>query len=1033
MRPRLLPILLILVSALRSTAQLADQNGFTQYTRMNGLSNNSVTGIVQDSLGYIWIATNNGLNRFDGAFFTCYFQSSPDVPLPDNVISTIKLQGRQVLGATGGGGFVLDPAAHWFKRLQVPCDHIISNWANAVWDMVTDRAGHYILSTKTGLYVFDTAGEIVRRYDYHHVEDVGRKELWFGGGLYPLGNGRVMQKSDSALCLYDPAVNAIDTAYGLRVPDFKKAVTDADGTMRPCFPGKDGEVFIFDAARKALDLFDFRQKRSYSMALLFPEAGEVGSSLFFLNDSVLAMPGKDGGFYLVRYNVATHTLSLQGKKFLADKLCTAVFLDRENRLWVGTADGLYKQNVGSPFFEVDDLAGQDPGLKNYSIRTIYPDRDKLFVGLRGKGGVLVLDKSTKKILRHLFLGGPGDSSNNISLFFPYDRDTLWVGTQNGVFWLDRKTYRTGRVVVGPDVGWIDHNNCLAMMACRDGTIWMSFSKLNSLVWYDRVARRFTEIPAEENPLLRITFVFSMAEDTAGNVWLAGDGLCRWNRAKRIVDTLIPYTVRLRNYMYILDRDERNQLWLHSGDNGIFCYNCTTNRMQVCRYDDELASGVESPVIHGHIWLGAHDGILAFDTRDYSSAVFSYADGLPTLATTTYRKGSCYDPEADRVYYGAQDQLISFKPDVTNTGQCAPVLLIDRITTSRGDVSGDVRSIELPYTSNFAQLGFNAVNFLNPEDNRFSYRVMPSADSSWHLLSWQRSINFNDLASGKYTLQLKLASANNRWPEQVREVQLTILPPFWAKGWFIVVVVLAIGGIILGVYRYRVRQVREKLNLDKKVAEFEMKALHAQMNPHFMFNSLNSIREMILHEDNRNASRYLSRFARLIRLNLEHSRQTFITLRQNIDYLESYLEMEQLRFPDFSFKIETARELDLNEIRLAPMLIQPLVENAIWHGLMPKERDKWVHIRFFSRDDKLVCAIEDNGIGIRQSMHNKTFSHQMHRSMGIGNIRERIAVLNEKYRIRCSLTIEDKADLPESAGSGTLITLVFPVHEEELVS
>lgn len=1031
MRFPLLPILLVLFSAVQSPAQLTE--GFTQYTRMNGLSNNSVTGIVQDSLGYIWVATNNGLNRFDGAFFTCYYRSSPDVPLPDNDISTIKVQGRQVLGATGGGAFVLDPAAHWFKRLQVPCDRIINNWANSVWDMVADGAGHYILSTKTGLYVFDTAGKIVRRYDYHHPDDVGRKELWFGGGLYPLGNGRVMQKSDSALCLYDPAVNAIDTAYGLRVPGFRKAVTGANGTMRPCFAGKGGEVFTFDADGRTLDLFDLRAGRSYPMAMVFPGAGDVGGSLFFLNDSTLAMPGKEGGFYLVRYDAARHMLSQVGKKYLADKLCTVVFLDRENRLWAGTADGLYKQNVGSPFFEVDDLAGQDPDLKNYTIRTIFPDGDKLFIGLRGKGGVVVLDKGTKKMLGHLLLGKAGDSCNNISLFFPYDQDTLWVGTQNGIFWLDRKTYHTGRVVVGRDVGWIDHNNCLAMIACRDGTIWMSFSKLNSVVWYRRAERRFTEIRAEENPLLRITFVFSMAEDTAGNVWLAGDGLCRWNRTKRIVDTLIPYTVRLRSYMFILDRDEHNMLWLYSGDNGVFRYNCTTNRMQLCRYDDELINGVMSPVIRGHIWLGARDGIAAFDTRDFSSAVFSYADGLPTLATTTVRQGSCYDPAEDRVYYGAQHQLISFRPDIAHTGQDAPVLLVDRIVTSRGELSGDMRTVELPYAGNFAQLSFNAVNFLNPEDNRFSYRVLSSADSSWHLLSWQRSITFNDLASGKYTIEIKLASANNRWPEQVREVQLTILPPFWAKWWFIVAVVLAAGVIIIGVYRYRVRQVREKLNLDKQVAEYEMKALHAQMNPHFMFNSLNSIREMILHDDNRNASRYLSRFARLIRLNLEHSRQTFITLQQNIDYLESYLEMEQLRFPDFSFTIEVARGLDLNEIRLAPMLIQPLVENAIWHGLMPKERDKWVHIRFFSEGDKLVCAIEDNGIGIRQSMQNKTFSHQMHRSMGIGNIRERIAVLNEKYRIRCSLTIVDKTDLTGSAGSGTLITLVFPVQQEAFVS
>ncbi|WP_431216115.1 histidine kinase [Puia sp. P3] len=93
-----------------------------------------------------------------------------------------------------------------------------------------------------------------------------------------------------------------------------------------------------------------------------------------------------------------------------------------------------------------------------------------------------------------------------------------------------------------------------------------------------------------------------------------------------------------------------------------------------------------------------------------------------------------------------------------------------------------------------------------------------------------------------------------------------------------------------------------MSLDRQVAEYEMKALHAQMNPHFIFNSLNSIKEMILHQDTRNASLYLSRFAQLIRLNLEHSRKTFITLRQNIEYLESYLEMEQLRFADFDYHI-----------------------------------------------------------------------------------------------------------------------------------
>jgi sensor histidine kinase YesM len=115
-----------------------------------------------------------------------------------------------------------------------------------------------------------------------------------------------------------------------------------------------------------------------------------------------------------------------------------------------------------------------------------------------------------------------------------------------------------------------------------------------------------------------------------------------------------------------------------------------------------------------------------------------------------------------------------------------------------------------------------------------------------------------------------------------------------------------------------------------------------------------------------------------------------------------------------------------------MLIQPLVENAIWHGLLPKENDKWVHIRFFRDTGQLVCEIEDNGIGIRQSLRNKAAGHKTHRSVGLNNIQERIALLNEKYRIRCALVIRDKTDIPGQTDTGTIITLAFPAQEEESV-
>jgi LytS/YehU family sensor histidine kinase len=186
--------------------------------------------------------------------------------------------------------------------------------------------------------------------------------------------------------------------------------------------------------------------------------------------------------------------------------------------------------------------------------------------------------------------------------------------------------------------------------------------------------------------------------------------------------------------------------------------------------------------------------------------------------------------------------------------------------------------------------------------------------------------------------------------------------------------------------------------------------------------------MILHNEQHNASRYLSRFAQLIRLSLEHSKQTFTTLRQNIEHLQLYLSMEQLRFADFSYAIQVDENLPTDTIQIAPMLIQPLVENAIWHGLLPKRGNKKVDINFYEKDDMLIVEIEDNGIGINAAMRQKTASQSTHQSLGIGNILARIKVLNEKYNMRYRLVIMDRADIPNAKGSGTKVTLSIPINE-----
>ncbi|HTI12591.1 MAG TPA: histidine kinase, partial [Puia sp.] len=1019
----------------RLPAQSLNESDFTCYTRVQGLSNNSISGIVQDSTGYLWIATFKGLNRFDGHNFTNYYTGSADLPLPDNLVKHLNIQGREIIGTTFVGAFIYDTYSRKCRHLLVPSDSLIFAWTNNGMETLRDDKGHYIFSSKTGLYVFDSAGSIVRRLDHYLPSDARRKELAFGTELSTLGNGLVLQNNDLFFSTYDPVRNRIDTFYGLHDPVFKKALTDTAGELRVSFPGRKDQVFIVNEEKNAIDIFDLRLHRTFSFPMPFSTGADIdgyNSRLFFLSDSLLALTGKVSGFYLFDYYAGAHQLRLHGEKYFTRRHCRAVFRDREGRYWIGTDNGLYKQNLSSPYYNAYDLAEQWPDLRNCDIRAIYTSHDKLFVGLRNKGGLLMLDKSGSGKGRLFDFGKYGPTCNTIYNIFPFSADTLWIGTRTGLLWFNTSDYHFGRVIVPAELAWINEINPICMIEDTRKNIWISFGNLNSVVYYNRDARRFTDISGPKNPLLKITYCFSMAKDRQGNVWFAGDGLCRWNAARQVVDTLILYSSvarTLNSYIVILDMDNDNNLWLYSWNNGIIQYDCTKNKMYLRKSESNFWDGdiiASSPVIHDHIWLGIDNGISVFDIHNYSSRLYTYADGLP-MAITSLRKGSWYDEGQNIFYVGSGHHLISFKPDLSHSVETPPALFIDEINTPAGRLVGDPERLTLSYTDNSARIDFNAVNFRSPEDNRFAYRVSPGPDTSWHLLNWQHSVNLSNLASGKYQVHLKLFSANNRWPEQVRELTIVVKPPFWRSWWFIILSMVVLISAVWFLYRSRIRRLGEKMSLDRQVAEYEMKALHAQMNPHFIFNSLNSIKEMILHQDTRNASLYLSRFAQLIRLNLEHSRKTFITLRQNIEYLESYLEMEQLRFADFNYHIGVQGQIDVDEIRIAPMLIQPLVENAIWHGLLPNKGNKQLNILFYIDEEKLVCEIEDNGIGIRRSLLNKSDSQQMHTSMGIGNVRQRIAILNEKYRIRCSLSIQDKSEISDAIDTGTVSKLIVPAY------
>ncbi|MBL4668519.1 MAG: histidine kinase [Flavobacteriales bacterium] len=255
----------------------------------------------------------------------------------------------------------------------------------------------------------------------------------------------------------------------------------------------------------------------------------------------------------------------------------------------------------------------------------------------------------------------------------------------------------------------------------------------------------------------------------------------------------------------------------------------------------------------------------------------------------------------------------------------------------------------------------------------------------------------------------------------------ITPPYWQTWWFygLVAIVLVTTAMLVTRYRFRLIQRKNRLILEKQelktnLLDAELKALRSQMNPHFIFNSLNSIQGMILEQDTEGSYDYIVLFADLVRNTLNYSNKDFISIEKEIEFLEVYLKLEKLRFGD-DFKYEIKYQGD-QEVGIPSLLIQPFIENALLHGLLHKKGPKNISI-VFKFDDAMTCVITDNGVGRKRTKEIQVRQGREHESFALDAIKSRLEILSTKENVEASFTITDLYENGEA--SGTRVDLIIP--------
>ena len=1023
MLQRTISILFFSLCCFCSHAQRYLETNFRRYTIKDGLSDQNISGLEQDSAGFIWIGTHHGLNRFDGHIFKSFLHTDEPNSLPDNAVFSMDMvPGQQLCIATDDGAQVISTRTLQTKNLQIPTDDALRYWSNACRYILTDPNGNYAVSTKTGFYIFNPDGTPKKRLDHYTSSDIGRAWMMFGSHLYQLPNGNLLQENSAGFTVYDPRQNSFRDAIN-DYPNLRQELNRLR-QKRDCFVFvSPNELLVFNTESNCFDLVNINNGRILSTPSPLNLEQETGWQTIPvpINDSVWIINSKNKGFFEVKLDMVHHRVSCSGEKYFRNYMCTIVFPDAEKRLWIGTTEGLFMENRTTPTVRATPVLSKTSG-SDFSITAIQVTGNRVFAAT-DKESILVLEKPGLRPVKEISFRGFMNGPVVITSIIDIGPDTIWIATTAGLIWMHTKNLSFGNLSPGNVSGTAMKAGIF--FADKKGNIWIGATRINKIFRYNR-ATHVTDSLTSSISLLKINIVNSFAEDSQGNIWMGGDAIARWNPQKQKIDSLIEHLPSQKNRKkgYSVCNDSRGDVWVILNDDGFarITGNYIHIRPENLRPDYSLT--IYPTMLQDRIFMSSPFGVGFFSIPDLKSIYFNHADGVPENPITS--AFFCADP-ADQSIWFAAGHLVCRLPFLQNEQYAtAPSLLITEVSVinnKRFDYPD--QHIRLSFNQNDLRIAFSAVNFNDPMNMRFAYRFKNQDDSSWLDLGDQQNILLTNMSPGTYPVEIKTYAFDNKWPPQVKTITVRIDPPFWKTAGFYVAFILLLGGVIYFLYRYRIRQIKQKANLDKLLAETEMKALHAQMNPHFIFNCLNSIREMILNNENRQASRYLSKFAQMIRITLNHSTRPLTSLQQTLDYLHRYLEMEQIRTAHFRYRIEVDEELEPESIMLPPMLIQPFLENAIWHGPRPQGAPMDLFIRFQLSGKRLLCIIEDNGIGIGESMAQKKTETMTHESVGIENIRQRIQVLNKKYDFESTITIQDKNLMPGN-GSGTIVTLYLPI-------
>ena len=1021
--------------------------------------------MIQDKSGYMWFSSKRGLYRYDGYEMINYRNAQHDShSLPSDALEAISIDkdGNIWLGSLGAGLLKFDPTQAKFTQYRhsaTDSNSISADWISA---LLTDKDGNLWIGSGEGLDRYDP--RTGKFYHYRSNESDPRSlaansvfsiyqdrqgTIWVGtGSIY--GNDKDNPSIGGLNRLDD--ISGKFTRY-VHMPG--DSTTLINNKVRAIFESSDGTFWVGTSGdglhtmnRKTgkfiRHTFDPKNPEKLSRPAL---TGDPFTMITFIVEDRkkgIWIGTTDNGlsYYDPVSKITTRFddwREMEADYFQRD--AWAAYSSSEGVLWISSFMGaLYKVDplkLKVPFYMVD--AGEVNGF--------YEDTDGTFWLSSGQGGLVHLDENKKLLKRYVHDPGNAYSLANDSIFDIYgDSDgNIWMGTLgSGVeqYVKSEKKFIHHAHQPGNQQS-LSNNYVIYAYEDKNNNMWFgTFRGLNLMDRKKNTFRHYIFYP-EDSTESGINIVSSIIQDKQNRYWVgsfSGGGLHALNINDGKFQTYLKGTSITRIY-----EDSQNRIWA-AGIEGLFYYDSNNDRF--VRYTDPVESNqlvdIKSIIEDndGNLWLNTTNTIVKINQQRDVVSTFDSHFGMRYAMPY----GVSYKAQSGDLYFTAESGYYSFNPAVFNKETAAPIITISNFRISNKDVlsnkDGSLKTsvvntnlIKLAYDQNVFSFDFAAIDFVDPKANRHFY-MLENYDKTWNTADFDRRAIYFNVPPGNYKFRVKAVNAYGKWSE--RTVEIEIVPAWWNRWWFRIAGLLVVIALIYLVMRWRLQEKfrlqMERADRDKKLSELqhrtsqlEMHALRAQMNPHFLFNSLNSINRFIIQNNTDQASAYLTKFSRLMRLILQNSQNELVPLENELEALKLYLELEAVRFDHhFTYNIKIDDNVDVGALKVPPLIIQPYAENAIWHGLMHKEEKGHLLIEILKEDDFLIFRIIDDGIGRQKAAELKSKSASTHKSMGMKITADRISNMKQKNPNQNYIHIKDLV-FADGTAAGTSVEIKISLH------